>query len=263
MACHGLQVSDKDLLQGVSLSYDLSLAKLRACRFADGGSREFAGVALVCKHAGHSQLFPDRANMQEIKLRPMPWPLRNAGVPPVPGQWCGPQVDFMSERGGYGQAAQVMTQKLVGGHLFGISCGLGGGQSERMAFHMPELAALAFFLSRSDWSDPQLQNPTIVLGARIVLDGLDGTAHATDYTLNSKVPMTSDLVEVQLASQSVKVSSSKPIIAFSAESQDVLGVSLNYDEMQSARVNRLMKRLGKIDIWDRDDLSCHASYVQC
>ena len=149
----------------------------------------------------------------------------------------------MSELGGYGQAAQVMTQKLVGGHLFGISCGLGGGQSERIAFHMPEMAALSFFLSHSDWSDPQLHTPLVLLGARIVLDGMDGSAHSTEYILNGRVPLTSDLMEVKIGSQVMNVSTSKPIIAFSAETQDMLGVSLNYGEMQKARINQLSKHL--------------------
>ena len=47
-------------------------------------------------------------------------------------------VDFMSVDGHGGQAMQVMTQGLLGGRLFGINCNFGGGQSEHVAFVMPE-----------------------------------------------------------------------------------------------------------------------------
>lgn len=34
--------------------------------------------------------------------------------------------------------AEVMTEGFLGGELYGISCGFGGGQSEHVAFQMPD-----------------------------------------------------------------------------------------------------------------------------
>ena len=45
--------------------------------------------------------------------------------------------DFMSAVTSAGQAMQVMTQGFLGGRLLG-KCNVGGGQSEHMAFVMPE-----------------------------------------------------------------------------------------------------------------------------
>lgn len=45
---------------------------------------------------------------------------------------------------------QVMTQDRVGGKLFGVSCGFSGGQSERMAFYMPEAGAVLLILRGVD-----------------------------------------------------------------------------------------------------------------
>lgn len=39
---------------------------------------------------------------------------------------------------GGGQALQVLTQRFLGGHLFGVDCAFGGGQSEHVAFVMPD-----------------------------------------------------------------------------------------------------------------------------
>lgn len=39
---------------------------------------------------------------------------------------------------GGGQALQILTQRFLGGHLFGVDCAFGGGQSEHVAFVMPD-----------------------------------------------------------------------------------------------------------------------------
>lgn len=43
---------------------------------------------------------------------------------------------------GGGQALQVLTQRFLGGHLFGVDCAFGGGQSEHVAFVMPDAGRL-------------------------------------------------------------------------------------------------------------------------
>jgi len=195
----------EDNLKAASRAFNLTLAKLRVCY--DGGS------------------------------------MHSTGVPGVPGDWCSPGVDFMSERSGPLQAVQVMTQSMLGGKLFGVSCGLGGGQSERLAFHMPEMTALTFFLSQSDWSDPQVRTPVAVLGARLILSGLDGSFRSAEYSLNGKVALTSDLVKVSLRGHDIQVSSSKPVLAFSADTMNSLGFNtLNWQDQQTARLNRLGKQ---------------------
>ena len=82
--------------------------------------------------------------------------------------------DFMSSESGTGQAMQVMTQKKLGGQLYEKNCDYGGGQSEHVAFYMPEVAALSMFLSTSEL--PQVDTPVWVLGARPLFDLVDGTA---------------------------------------------------------------------------------------
>jgi len=43
-----------------------------------------------------------------------------------------------------GQALQVLTQRFLGGHLFGVDCAFGGGQSEHVAFVMPDAGRFSF-----------------------------------------------------------------------------------------------------------------------
>ena len=63
-----------------------------------------------------------------------------SGLAMVNSSRCG-AGDFMWAGSAGGQAMQVMTQGFLGGRLFGINCNFGGGQSEHMAFVMPEAHA--------------------------------------------------------------------------------------------------------------------------
>ncbi|CAK9084108.1 Hypothetical protein SCF082_LOCUS39907 [Durusdinium trenchii] len=200
-----------DLLKDATNAYPLSDAKLRVCRYDDGGG----GSAL-------------------------------AGVPTVPPSRCKAKsgkrgLDFMTSDGPQGQAMQVMTQKTVGGHIYGVTCSIGGGQSEHVAVYMPEATALSLFLTNEE--SPQVPTPAWIVGARPILDIEDATlsSNATLQPLKG-VRFTSDLVDVQIVSSKFKVSGSKPIVAFSGETEDLLGMSLSPDDVHLARTNRLGKQ---------------------
>ena len=146
----------------------------------------------------------------------------------------------MTSDGPQGQAMQVMTQKTVGGHIYGVTCSIGGGQSEHVAVYMPEATALSLFLTNEE--SPQVPTPAWIVGARPILDIEDATlsSNATLQPLKG-VRFTSDLVDVQIVSSKFKVSGSKPIVAFSGETEDLLGMSLSPDDVHLARTNRLGK----------------------
>eukprot|EP00435_Cladocopium_sp_Y103_P060348 s1080_g22.t1 len=112
------QVVSAELLQGASLGYKLSAAKLKICRYDDGSEGSpLPGVAMVNSSRCAKAKRGERGD--------------------------GAGMDFMSTEStdstDGGQAMQVMTQGFLGGRLFGINCNFGGGQSEHMAFVMPVL----------------------------------------------------------------------------------------------------------------------------
>ena len=156
-----------------------------------------------------------------------------------------PGLDFMTADASPGQALQVMTQKRLGGNIFGVTCSLGGGQSEHVAFYMPEMTALSLFLT--DENNPQIETPAWVLGARPVFDVKDAALWSNQ--IPGPFPglrFTSDLIQVQVASTTFNVSSAKPVVAFSGETQDHLGMSLSAKDMHLARTNRLAKCLSRL-----------------
>ena len=109
------------------------------------------------------------------------------GVESVPEAGCIPAGvtldavsghDFMSggDKRLEGQAIVDISARFVGGYIYGNVCGLGGGQDERLMVYMPEVAALAFFLSEAPSRDeigerPQLRVPAWILGARMLFRG--------------------------------------------------------------------------------------------
>jgi len=98
------------------------------------------------------------------------------------------------------------------------ACGLGGGQDERLSVYFPEVTVLAYFLS-SSLQYPQLRQPGWVLGARNFFTDLDGTARFDSSMKLADVPLTSDLVDVDVAGSTYRMSSSRPFVFFMSESQ--------------------------------------------
>jgi len=177
----------------------LSSAGLRVCRYDDGG--DGAGPP--------------------------------GGLESVPEEGCkqptssGPGRDFMT--GGLAkQATQDISARFLGGYIFGNACGLGGGQDERLMVYLPEVSALTFFLSQApgvanNQNPPQLRQPSWILGARKILYGLDGTARFNEYEgFDSGVPLTSDLVDIELSGKTYKISSARPFLGFMSENQDFI-----------------------------------------
>lgn len=185
-----------------------------------------------------------------------------AGVAAVPQEACsqptgaGPGRDFMT--GGLnGQGVVDISAAWLGGYIWGNTCGLGGGQDERLMVYMPEVFALSFFLSEAPGTNPeerntpQLRQPAWILGARRVFKGLDGTARfnnaSTSSDIDADVPMTSDLVAVELPSgvdgRLFNISTSAPFVAFMSENQDYElqdnGTSDRGQDTQAARHNAL------------------------
>lgn len=199
------QVVSAELLQGGSQAYKLSAAKLKICRYDDGSDGS-----------------------------PLP------GMAMVNASRCQAGGDFMSADTAGGQAMQVMTQGLLGGRLLGMNCNFGGGQSEHMAFVMPEVAALSFFLSDANSTDPQIHTPVWVVGARPLFDMRDATIWSTPNPRPFQaVLFSSDLVKLQLGTRTIQVSNSKPVVAFSAETEEKFGDLLSREEVKLARTNRL------------------------
>lgn len=59
---------------------------------------------------------------------------------------------------------------------------------------------------------------------------------------------------------SFEVSNLKPVVAFSAETENILQATLSWDETKLARTNRLVKTLGSISSWkNHQDLRFVAS----
>mmetsp|Transcript_93293 Transcript_93293/g.300369 ORF Transcript_93293/g.300369 Transcript_93293/m.300369 type:complete len:513 (-) Transcript_93293:75-1613(-) len=154
------------------------------------------------------------------------------GIPKVPVEGCvqpsstGVGRDFMTG-GMKGQALQDISASWLGGYIWGYGCGLGGGQDERLMTYMPEVFLLTFFLSEAPGTNPQerhtpqLRMPAWILGARLVMTGLDGTAaHESPPLLDTKVAMKSDLVDIEIEGKKARISSSRPFLAFMSENQD-------------------------------------------
>merc|ERR1719336_213152 len=102
-----------------------------------------------------------------------------------------------------GQATQDISAMFLGGYIYGNSCGLGGGQDERLMVYYPEVSALTFFLSEAGpdgvYGPPQLRQPAWILGARRLRSGIDGTCRYEHlFEADPSVPLTSDLVDIQL-----------------------------------------------------------------
>mmetsp|Transcript_82899 Transcript_82899/g.173572 ORF Transcript_82899/g.173572 Transcript_82899/m.173572 type:complete len:638 (+) Transcript_82899:50-1963(+) len=142
-------------------------------------------------------------------------------VPPTHGA---PGKDFMTSGVTRvpGQAIQDISAKFLGGYVFGNACGLGGGQDERLMVYMPEVFVLSFFLSEQA-EHPQLREPSWILGARMLMLGLDGTARfGSRMEIDPFLPMTSDVVPVNVDGRTVSISSTTPFLGFMSENQDFL-----------------------------------------
>ena len=69
--------------------------------------------------------------------------------------------------------------------------------------------------------------------------------------------------------KSLEVSNLKPVVAFSAETENILQATLSWDETKLARTNRLVKTLGSISSSKNHQdlfvlsLLCSCSYVIC
>jgi len=163
-----------------------------------------------------------------------------------PPQSDRPGADFMT--GGIkGQAVQDISAMFLGGYVYGNTCNLGGGQDERLMVYYPEVTALAFFLSEAGpdgvYGPPQLRQPAWILGARRVRVGVDGTAlRELLFEPDPKVPLTSDLVDIQVAGAGFSISMSKPFLAFMSENQGFLGWPEPAASLKLARANREPKQ---------------------
>lgn len=206
--------TDLHSLQDMSRNINLADAGLRLCRFDDGHD-------------------PNKALL--------------AGVPAAPEAVCQqpttktPGVDFMSPATAVGQAVQDMSQEFLGGHIYGAACAPSGGQDERLLMFMPEASVLAFFLSQAEDKSgpPQLRQPAVILGARMLLKGLDGTARFEEwFKLDSNAKLVSDLVSVNVGGKNMRISTSKPLFGFGSGNQDMLGSPPPAWKVRNARLNK-------------------------
>lgn len=109
--------------------------------------------------------------------------------------------------------------------------------------YYPEVSALTFFLSEAGpdgvYGPPQLRQPAWILGARRLRIGIDGTCRFEHvFELDPSVPMTSDLVDVQVDGKDFKISRSKPFLAFMSENQGFLGWPESAGALGLARRNK-------------------------
>jgi len=206
---------------------------LEACyadaALVDGGHGPMVVVAKASRAPAVGQVWSQadaplaRAGLRVCQYDDGAAPLEG-GIERVPAEGCqqpsatAPGKDFMT--GGLaGQATQDISAAFLGGYVFGNACGLGGGQDERLMTYMPEVAALAFFLSQHA-EFPQLRQPAWILGARMLFSGLDGTARFNDPPIPlTNAPITSDLKNVELSGSVYSMSSSRPFVAFQSENQ--------------------------------------------
>jgi len=167
-------------------------ASLRVCRYDDGGNGTLPSESTEVPEGGCRQ--------------------------PAAGY---PGNDFMA--GGLaGQATHDISAAWLGGYVFGNAAGLGGGQDERLMVYFPEVSALSFFLSQDSKQPeaPQLRQPVWILGARRLFQGIDGTCrYNSPPILDPAVPMTSDLLTVELNGRRYRMSRSRPFLAFMSENQ--------------------------------------------
>jgi len=200
---------DPQTLLEMSESLPLADAGFQLCRYGDGGE---GGGAL-----------PGVPEVPKTRCQP-------------PDVWTHPGTDFMSVGEENGQAAQDMSGDQLGGNPYGTTCGIDGGQDQRLAVYMPEVSALTFFLSSNE-NKPQLGQPSWILGARMLFKGLDGTGRfSAQFQLDSKARLTSDLVEVSIGKRQVQISSSKPLAAFKSAT---FADTAEEGAVQAARKNRL------------------------
>jgi len=207
LAAKGAARAEVASVREAASSAKLSEAGLAACRYDDGDAGPVTGEGLAEMPAGIC-------------------------TPPTSGA---PGRDFMT--GGVarpkGQAIQDISAKFLGGYVFGNACGLGGGQDERLMTYFPEVFALTFFLSQ-DPHQPQLREPSWILGARMLHIGLDGTTrHDHRMELDNGAPFTSDLVQIELGKEKYLIASKTPFLGFMSENQDFLGESAVWDGRRS------------------------------
>eukprot|EP00434_Breviolum_minutum_P005681 symbB.v1.2.005004.t1/scaffold288.1/size478366/34 len=142
-------------------------------------------------------------------------------------------VDFM--RSGNSLQGQVMvdiTAAWIGGYILAHKgCGgFDGGQDERLMTTMPEVMVLSFFMSQKAApiasEGVSLLVPAYVIGARRIFANFDGTSADIGPDFNSgkpvvheAAPMTSDLTDVQIGGQTMKISSMSPFLGFQSINQ--------------------------------------------
>jgi len=208
---------DVDSLRQTSQNVSMEAAAVRICQYDDGVEQRF-----------ESRSVPAASCRQPSE--------------------DGPGNDFMT--GGpehlAGQAIQDISAAFIGGYIFGGVCDIGGGQDERLLTVMPEVTALTFFLSEaSDAKRPQLRIPVWIVGARMIVTGLDGTSRfATDLKHDPDVPLTGDIVSVEFAGKQMEIASSRPFLAFMSTSQGFLGLpeDSHAPEVQECRKNKNAKQ---------------------
>lgn len=160
------------------------------------------------------------------------------GIPNSPKELCsqptsnGPGVDYLSTPA-LKQALVDSSGPWVGGNLYGGSCGTEGNLEEALMAFMPEVAVLSLFLSQ-DLQHPQLRAPAWVLGARMILTGLDGTRHWTNWRTNPDMAFRTDLTTLELEGQQMLVSNRKPFVAA------VPAFQASFDNLKEARQNRAL-----------------------
>ncbi|CAK9089637.1 unnamed protein product [Durusdinium trenchii] len=243
------------------------LGLLAACSvdptLADGGQ---GPVLIVAKSTDDLSKAPSLDNsgvpLADVPLRTCRFRDGSTGNPPLsdipqtPQEACNDDdsfpVDFM--RSGNSLKGQVMvdiTAAWIGGYILAHKgCGgFDGGQDERLMTTMPEVMVLSFFMSQE--ASPiasegvSLLVPAYVIGARRIFANFDGTSrdigpafNQGNPVVNLAVPMTSDLVPVQIGGQSAQMSAMSPFLGFQSINQqaglanDVPPCRLNQNPIQ-------------------------------
>eukprot|EP00435_Cladocopium_sp_Y103_P017275 s339_g4.t1 len=160
-------------------------------------------MLLVVKHKAIS-------NLEQLKNWSKTLPMSESGFRLCryeEGSVNGPGIDYLS--------TPALEQALVdssGPWVGGGSCGTEGNLEESLMAFMPEVAVLSLFLSQ-DLQHPQLRAPAWVLGARMILKGLDGTRHWTNWRTNPDMAFRTDLTTLELDGRQMLVSKRKPFVA--------------------------------------------------
>eukprot|EP00930_Biecheleria_cincta_P043040 TRINITY_DN29598_c0_g1_i1.p1 TRINITY_DN29598_c0_g1~~TRINITY_DN29598_c0_g1_i1.p1 ORF type:complete len:661 (+),score=104.59 TRINITY_DN29598_c0_g1_i1:178-2160(+) len=172
------------------------------------------------------------------------------GLNKTPSSACHVETstDFMRETNSMqGQVVVDITAAWIGGYILAAGgCGdFNGGQDERLMTFMPEVMVLSFFMSQTaspvDSAGVSLLIPAYIIGARKVFAGLDGTSRdaGPDFNagrphINAAMPMTSDLVSVQVNGVTRNISGMSPFLGFQSINQNSgLG-----KDVPPARLNR-------------------------